>query len=290
MWKSIVLVICVILIVSVLYNGILYRNDLKKKVKIDNGYVDRMYNKFKHRFETSSQGRLPNTVDQIYCIRSEKRKDYVTKVMDDFGLKVKYLDAIFPKDLSEEDYDTLGTDAVYFGNKKSNYVYKTRKKSNIPVNVSFALCFMDAMKHKYKTIMVFEDDVQIDTGFFSFNQFLEEFDHSPFDILYMGYCLMSCNQNIDNINEYSNIMELKNKKRILCNHAIVLKTESFINYFNNMFPLKAPNDDSINDYCIENNKRIAITKKAYINQNKKDHKSMNGTPDTDRIAQTCDFT
>ena len=101
--------------------------------------------------------------------------------------------------------------------------------------------------------------------------------------------MLSPRQNTDNKDDYKHIMELSNK-RILCNHAIVLKTDFLSDYVNTIFPTTVTNDVDINNYCIKHNKRIGVTKRAVVFQNKTEHESLNGTPDFFLTNQTYDFT
>ena len=246
------------------------------------------YKRFKHRFEQSDNGKLPPNIDQIYCIRSNKRKDYITNYFNAIGLRVNYLNAIFPIDLTKEDYNRLGRNVINPINIYQIW-YMLHKKSHVPIQISFAMCYLHAIEHGYKTIMVFEDDIYFHVDMEIFQKALNEFSESSMDMMYLGYCMMSPRQDLYNINDYEHIMEISNK-RILCNHAIVLNTEFLKDYINTIFPINVTNDVDINNFCIKNNKRIGITKKAFVFQNKNEHESMNGTPNITISSQTYDFT
>ena len=83
------------------------------------------------------------------------------------------------------------------------------------------MCMMDAMKHGYKTIIIFEDDIVVNVDSDPLNESLKEFQKSPYEMFYMGYCHMSCNQEFDK-EKHKYIVEVPNKK-LVCHHAIVMK-------------------------------------------------------------------
>ena len=281
MWAKVLALLCIAIIIH------LYLQDVKQMRDFDNRYIDKLYNRFKHRFEKSATGVRPDAVDMIYCIRSEKRKEYVTKEINTFGLKVTYFDAIFPKDLTKEDYDTL---VRKFINPLAidKFFFIKNKKTATPIQISFLMCFLHAFEHGYDTVMILEDDIQIDTDYHAFVNAIDEFVKTDYSLLYLGYCMMSCNQDRTNINDHEEIMKI-NKKRLSCSQAIVYKTDFLKDYVYNLFPIEYHCDYSINKYCIDNNKDICITKTPMIRQNK-ELESMNGTPDIGLMSNMCDFT
>lgn len=283
MWKYIlpIIVLCIIIIIH------LYLQDAKQLKNFDNTYLDKLYDRFKHRFEKSATGIKPDAVDMIYCIRSEKRHEYVTNEINKIGLKVMYLDAIFPKDLTKEDYDTL---VRKFINPFSHpeFCYLRSRRTATCVQISHLMCYLHAFEHSYDTIMIMEDDIKIDMEYNNFIESINEFMKSIGSMLYMGYCWMSCNQDDSDKNSYNHILKLSNK-HILCTQGIVYKTDFLKDYVYNLFPIKYHCDYSINKYCIDNNKDIFITKKPLIEQNK-ELESLNGTIVMDNTTKMCDFT
>ena len=234
-----------------------------KRKRVDAG---QLYDRFRDRFSVSpSRGSLPRHVDQVYCIRSEKRHKYITEVMDNYGLQVTYLDAIFPKDLEPEDYATFGSRGLDLNVLRRMWAYQfwymINRKSAVPVQVSHALCFLHAMKHGYKTIMIFEDDVKFDVDF---GTVINEFHNSPLDVLYLGYCGVKCSTSAKNAS-FKHLIETD--KKVLCTHALVVKTHFVQGYLDSIFPMSYPEDVYFNNYCHDNGVRVAIPKKSCVRQN-----------------------
>ena len=195
--------------------------------------LERLYQHFKDRFVRSSDGELPNDVEQVYCIYSDKRKEYIQNQLMRFGLEITYFKGIFPEDLTLGEYNTLSCT-----NKNICKIHK--KNTKLPVQLSFVMCMMDAMKKGYKTIIIFEDDIVINVDRDTLNESLKEFKKSPYEMFYMGYCAMSCNQAFDT-KTYDYIADVPDK-HIVCHHAIAMKTYNFKQILDFLFPMMETKD------------------------------------------------
>ena len=185
-----------------------------------------LYDKFKPRFNLVelNQGK----VDMVYAITMPQRKEYITKQINKLNLTCKYFDAITPSDLSTNEYNQLSN----INNPKSDIF---QKYTRLPVLLSFIMCFMDAVKNNYHTIIIFEDDIQINVNNTTLNEGIQEFLNSNCDIFYMGYCYMNCNQ-LTNLHKYRNLVEVEDRN-ILCCHALCIKTEMLPGLIDFCFPI-----------------------------------------------------
>ena len=97
-----------------------------------------------------------------------QRKEYITKQINKLNLTCKYFDAITPSDLSTNEYNQLSN----INNPKSDIF---EKYTRLPVLLSFIMCFMDAIENKYETIVIFEDDIQLNVNKTILNESIQEF-------------------------------------------------------------------------------------------------------------------
>ena len=241
-------------------------------------HVETLYNKFKNRFSNSNEGALPSSVDRVYCIYSDKRKDYIQNQFNRFNLNVTYFKGIFPEDLTKYDYDTLSC-------TNTKHCNISGKSSRLPVQLSFVMCMLDAIKHGYKTIMIFEDDIDIKVGRDVLDKGLDEFQESPYEMFYMGYCNMSCFQGFDK-KRHEYIVEVPNKS-LVCHHAIAMKTTTFNHIFDYIFPMTGQKDQVFKTYLKDSNCGVCVPKFSYFDQRRDFFKSENGSTSFNHI--TCDL-
>lgn len=242
--------------------------------------VETLYTKFETRFSNSGEGTLPNNTDCIYCIYSDKRKQHIKDTFNQLGLDVTYFKGIFPDDITDKEYDTLSCT-----NTKEGTCTIANKKSRLPVQLSFVMCMMNAIKNGYKNIIIFEDDIDVQVDRDTLEKSLGEFYNSSYDMFYMGYCLMSCLQSFDK-NKHKYIAEVPNKK-LLCHHAIAMKTNVFHELLEFLFPMIIQKDHAFKAYFKHYDRSVCVPKKSYFNQRRDLFKTENGS--TSFNHKTCNL-
>ena len=241
-------------------------------------HIETLYTKFKNRFSNSNEGALPSSVDRVYCIYSDNRKDYIQNQFSRFNLNVTYFKGIFPKDLTTYDYDTLSC-------TNTKHCNISDKKTRLPVQLSFVMCMMDAMKRGYKTIMIFEDDIDIKVDRNVLDKSLDEFQKSPYEMFYMGYCKMSCFQAFDK-KQHEYIVEVPNKS-LVCHHAIAMKTAKFKDILDYLFPMTEYKDQMFKKYLKDSKCGVCVPKISYFDQRRDLFKSVNGSTSFNHL--TCNL-
>jgi hypothetical protein len=204
------------------------------------------------------------------------RMDYITNEMSKLGTTIHYFDAITPKDLTMDDYSTLST----INNPKS-YIYK--KYTRLAVLLSFLMCFMDSVERKYKTIIIFEDDVVINVPIDTLRQSLTDFHESSFDIFYMGYCFLKCRQPV---NRYKSLIGLTNPN-LLCCQAMCIKTDVLPGLVDYCLPMKYNSDELFRNYYKEKGVKVCVPPIVYFTQNRKNLSSENQSIDHAEFHKTC---
>jgi len=191
------------------------------------------------------------------------RIEYVTKQMNEIGTSYKLFHAITPKDLTTLDYLLFST-ALIPGSKMF------KKFTKLPVILSFFMCYYDAWKNGYDSICIFEDDIMLTESVENIRFLIQEFTATAgADILYMGYCLLKCN-NPNKFRQISpSVWRVDNKEEILCTHAIVLKKDLIDKYKNSfeLFHNHNSNDQKLNDFLRQNHMSRCIPSHGYIDQN-----------------------
>ena len=274
-----ILVIFVLIIIIWLYVRSSQEARFIKRVKPKQEQrLNKLYNKFKDRFSNSNEGALPASVDRVYCIYSDNRKDYIQNQFSRFNMNVTYFKGIFPDDLTLDDYKTLSC-------TEEGFCKIHKKNTKLPVQLSFVMCMIDAMKRGYKTIIVFEDDIVINVDMNTLNESLKEFQKSPYEMFYMGYCWMSCNQKFDK-DKHNYIVEVPNKS-LVCHHAIAMKTTKFKDILDYIFPMTETKDQKFKRYYKKTNCKVCIPKFSYFDQDRDSHGSMNDN--FDALNKTCDL-
>ena len=205
------------------------------------------------RFEKYGNGDTLG-VDQVYCICMPDRKDYMKKQMENISCIL--LNAITPSDLSSDDYNIL---------TNNNDYYINTKKTRLPLQLSFTMCYLDAIKNNYQTIIVFEDDLTIIADKNTIINGITEFKKSNFSMFYMGYCWLNCDQQFDLSGSIANV---KDYSRLLCAHSICYKVSYLKSLINFLFPMNEEFDTKLIKFLKKYNYNVCIPKQVYFEQNK----------------------
>ena len=268
-------VILIVIVILILIFNIFYFQ--KSTFQVDKYNLKNLYNnKFKKRFILNGNFGKLNNVDMVYCIAMPQRKQYATEQINKLNVKCKYFDAVKPADLSKKDYDLLSTT-----NKNGSLIYN--KFTRLPVMLSFIMCFIDAIKNGYNTIIIFEDDIEIATDLNKLNNSLNEFNKSKFEAFYMGYCYVNCNNNKSS--ENSDLVEIKDRD-VLCCHALCLKVKMLQSLIEFCFPMNNNSDEIFRDFYRKYNINVCVPKHTYFNQNRNGIESLNESYDS---FNTCTF-
>ena len=240
-----------------------------KKIRFEDMQIlEDYYSKFSSRFDNYGNNKNLDSVDCVYCIAMPKRKDYVIGKMNELGVNFKLLNAITPDDVNDSDYSILSVMHTY--------------KSIFALQMSFTMCFMDAINNGYSNIIVFEDDITINTDFNSLNNIINEFVQSKFVLFYMGYCYLDCSLKFENNN---NLVDVRDNT-ILCTHAIVYKVKYLYELLNSIWPMKQAYDWMLLKSLRINKYYPCIPKKILFDQNRTDFSSTLGNGG---ILNTCEI-
>jgi GR25 family glycosyltransferase involved in LPS biosynthesis len=215
-----------------------------------------LYNKFKNRFTYYENGKKLENVDQVYSIVMPDRVNYMKKKLNEIGISYTLFNAITPNDLTPEDYTAL-TGSERF----------VVKKTRLPVQLSFTMCYLDAIKRGYSTIVIFEDDIVINAENKIVIPSISEFLKSDYAMFYMGYCELECNQVFNN-KEHKYIVNVPDYSKLWCCHAICYKVKYLPELIEYMYPMVNEFDIRITEFLKEKGYRVCIPKKMYYDQNK----------------------
>ena len=237
-----------------------------------------LYNRFSNRFKTEKGGLLPG-VDAVYVITMPQRRKYISQQIKKLGFQATYFNAIKPSDLSDCDYNTLSTINI-----PGSEIF--HKYTRLAVLLSFIMCFMDSLVKGYNTILLFEDDISITVSPKLLADSIFEFNNvGKFDIFYMGYCYLNCNQPVI---EHKHLRELTNQD-LLCCHSMAIKTRVLPGLIDYCFPMKNNSDEMFRDYYMRNRLRVCVPKTVYFTQNRESNGSLNESVDDPGLFQTCKF-
>jgi GR25 family glycosyltransferase involved in LPS biosynthesis len=228
--------------------------------------INGLYRKFKNRFENYNNKENLNGVDKVYCIVMPQRKEYMKKVLDKMGINYTLFNAITPLDLSKDNYDQLS-----LTNKKDSplFGYPTR----LALQLSFTMCYIDAINNNYDTIIVFEDDIVVNTDNNTLTNYINEFKKSNYVFFYMGYCWMNCNQKFD-LNISKNLINVVNKT-LFCCHAICYKVKYLKELIDFIYPMKNNLDNNVSDFIKNKNYDVCIPNKTLFDQNRNELETLN---------------
>ena len=213
------------------------------------------YEKFKNKFTLINKNKKLDSIDMVYTIVMPQRKEYITEQMDKLGIEYTYFDAVKHGDLAESEISQISK-----VNTSGSSIYKL--PTRLFNALSFTMCFIDAIKKGYSTIIIFEDDIVIKVDTPTLNATLEEFNKSDNDFLYLGYCFLNCRQTK---NEFEYIQELTDPS-LLCLHSIAYKVNALPGLVKFLFPMKIPTDEAMVKYFRKNNSKVCIPKEPYFDQ------------------------
>ena len=223
-----------------------------------------------------------------YVVCMPQRKEYIKELFKKVGI-INYtlLNAIEPKDLSINDYVLLSNTFNLF-----NFVL-FKKMSKLPVQMSCVMCFLDAIENNYENIIIYEDDITLETTIENINNHLLEFKNSDFQVFYMGYCSLNCN-NINNntlqsIQSNNLLIDISNQD-IFCAHAIAYKVKYLSNIIAELFYMNFEFDTMLNTSLKNNNYKKCISKKILFDQNRSNINSLNENSYNNNVkTKVCNF-
>jgi len=225
-------------------------------------------NNFKNRSEKHKYYSNLN-VDNVYCIVMPQRKEYMKNVLNKMKINYTLFNAITPKDISNDNYNELSST-----NTKGSRLYGL--PTRLALQLSFTLCFMDAISNGYKTIIILEDDIIVNTDISNLNNYIDEFKKSDYVFFYMGYCFMNCNQNFYKSpqGDYGKLIDVVDKSAS-CTHAICYKVEYLKELIEFIYPMDNNFDHNITDFIKDKNYKICISNKTLFDQNRDELGTLN---------------
>jgi GR25 family glycosyltransferase involved in LPS biosynthesis len=192
-----------------------------------------------------------------------QRKEYMKNVFNKMKINYTFFNAITPKDISQEMYTSLSTT----NNPKSKlYNHPTR----LPLQLSFTMCYLDAIKNGYSTIIVFEDDIVVKVTTQTMIDSIEAFKASNFAFFYMGYCWMNCKQNF-NIHTLVEVPD----KQLFCCHGICYKVKYLQPLIDSMFPMNDNLDNNVVNFIKKNNLKVCVPPTTFFDQNRNNLGTLN---------------
>lgn len=203
------------------------------------------------RFENYGNGN--KIADQVYCICMPDRREYMKQQINKLGISCVLFNAITPADLTPTDYKNL-TDKSFI-----------TKKTRLPLQLSFTMCYLDAIKNNYNTIIVFEDDIEILADKDTIINGITEFKKSDFVMFYMGYCWLNCDQEIQ-VN--GSLVNIQDYSRLFCAHSICYKVKYLKQFIDFLFPMNEEFDVKITKFFKKYNYSVCVPKQVYFDQNK----------------------
>ena len=197
-------------------------------------------------------------VDTIYCIVMPNRKEYMMNKITEMNVRCVFFDAITPDDLSEQDINKLSSINTF---TLFNYFQMYKKKTKLALQLSFVMCYLNAIKTNKETIIVFEDDIK-QNDLSTLPDSIEQFKTSDFKIFYLGHCYLNCKKQRVKENYLIGIND-----RIFCMHAIVYKVRYLSEIINNIFYMTEPIDNMLNNWLLKNKNFACTSETTYFDQN-----------------------
>ena len=242
------------------------------------GNKKRIVNKFRNKIKIMKQGGNGLGVDMIYCISMPDRIEHAKKKMKEIGGNYKLIDAVKPTDLSPIDYCTASL--TYFTG-----AHMFAKRTKLPVALSFYMCYNDALENGYETICIFEDDVIFPKGVSAIKKAVNEFKHTDFEVFYMGYFGLTCNNYYQRISE--GLVDVT-ERALVGNHGLCMKLTFLEKYLASPFLFYATfNDVTLNKFCIINGIKVCVPNEALVDQDRKKFGTNNDSFAMD--IPTCNF-
>ena len=202
-------------------------------------------------------------VDAVYCIVMPQRKEYMKNIFNKLKINYTFFNAITPNDISQSEYDLLSST-----NDPTSKLYG--KKTRLPLQLSFTMCYLDAIKKGYSTIIIFEDDIVINVDTQTIIDGISAFKASDFILFYMGYCWMDCKQNFT----IQKLIEVPDKQ-LFCCHSICYKVKYLPSLIKSMYPMKDNLDNNIVTFIKENNYKVCVPPSTFFDQNRTDLGTLN---------------
>jgi hypothetical protein len=236
-----------------------------------------IYDRFKDKFEYHP-GPI-KLADQVYCIVMPDRKNDMINFMNKYGISCNFLNAVTPADLTPEDYKNLA----------STELFRSKKKTRLPLQLSFSLCYLDAIKRNYQTIIIFEDDIVLNTDLNTIEKSISEFKNSNYSMFYMGYCYLNCKQSFKP-NKDSLLVNVNDYSKMYCAHSIVYKVKYLKSMIDYLYPMREEFDVAILKYSKRAGNKLCIPKQVYFSQNKSlgtNNETLNSDGTIDKDPPTC---
>ena len=193
----------------------------------------------------------------------------------------------------ENQLEKLGIAPIMFkaimGNEIPLHVLKEYKswflpKSKLGVTLSFLACCVDAYNRGFKNFMFFEDDIIVDTNYTELIQLVNSFNNSQFNICYMGYCFLGCNQvDISKMND--NLYPINSG--ILCKHALLIDTSIVPILCKYLLPMNSNGDEILSQLVQSNVVRACVSERSVFYQDRKTFGSLNKNYASSH--KTCNF-
>ena len=219
-------------------NTIDYLNEYSKRINIET------------RFTYYNNNINLNGVEQIYIIVMPDRVNYMKEKLNKMSINYTLFNAITPNNLIENEYEQLTGDKYFI-----------KKKTRLPVQLSFTMCYMNAIKNNYSTIIVFEDDIIVNIDNKTLEKSINEFKINDYIMFYMGYCELNCNQYF-NSKEHNYIVNVPNYSRLFCAHAICYKVKYLPEIINYIYPMIGEFDIRLTEFIKYNNYKVCISKNS----------------------------
>lgn len=219
-------------------------------------------------------------VDCIYCITMDDRKGYIKDIFENYGLyNVKMVKACSPADLSSHDYEKY-SDCL----NPTSAIFNLMTK--LPVHLSYLSCLYHALQNNYSTIIIFEDDIFFTQPISTLKDSILEFiKHDLEGILYLGYCHLKCDTNVNIVSD--SIAKLPNDSYVLCKHGIVHNMNYVEKFFQHHGKLNLRSDIYFNNFYRDYKVPRYVVRKPFVFQNRENIKSHNENPQ--KLLSVCNF-
>lgn len=275
--KSVIILVVISVFVYTIINGINGKSSFNDSPSSIDETLYGLYDKFSYKFEKNNNFENLGVVDCIYCIVMPKRKKYMISVFDKLKLNYTFFNAITPVDITQKQYNILSST-----NDKNSKLYN--KNTRLPLQLSFTMCYLDAIKKGYNTIIIFEDDVVVKVDTHTLIDSISEFKKSDYVFFYMGYCWMDCKQEFT-IDKLINVPD----KQLFCCHSICYKVKYLPSLIKSMYPMNDNLDNNIVNFIKENNYKVCVPSTTFFDQNRSVLGTLNDD-DNEGELPTCNKT
>ena len=195
--------------------------------------------------------------EHIYVINLEKdleRKNYIEKLFNKYNINFEFINAIDGNNLDTNTLKLLELWA-YPGNKFCNKECSCSGKGHelsdaqIGCALSHYLCYKDIVKNKYKTALIFEDDIKFESNFENIikNIFEKELPNN-WELIHLSYTT----NHIKNCISYSDNLYKRISGGISGVHFYGISLDTAKILENNFYPIRAASDGYISHFIINN--------------------------------------